>query len=345
MQSLPLTIETQLTIASKEFLSSHPELHHYTTFAGLEGIVRSNTIWATHFSGLNDATEVILFREPLVRALTESFSEIIRRQQNANAYVRQAIQVNGGIAEFAERVSKDVVEGLYKVTFDSNASFSFAEPFITSFCSHVADQPYEKEQGLLSQWRGYGGDGGFCIVFDTVKLSELLAREFDSHYLLHLNISPVHYALGTASIKEMFPKVIDVCNYFIAGIFEGRASPPIDDGFAPFVAAATLFKHHAFSEEREVRIVAIPGSDEVQKKVQAEYPAEFKASPLKCIRERGSSSGKRRYIALFDTLDVRLPIKRVIVGPSRHQRENYERVAALLNDSVSVAVSETPFIG
>ena len=60
MQSPLLTIETQLTIADLEFLSTHPELHHYTTFAGLEGIVRSNTIWASHFSDLNDATEVIL---------------------------------------------------------------------------------------------------------------------------------------------------------------------------------------------------------------------------------------------------------------------------------------------
>jgi hypothetical protein len=259
--------------------------------------------------------------------------------------VRQAITANGGIPEFSERVVTDLVEGLYKITFQNNASFSFAEPFITSFCSHAADHLYEKEHGLLGQWRGYGGDGGFCIVFDTVKLAKLLGREFDSHYWLHLHISLVHYALSTASIKDVFHKVIEVCGYFIAGILEGRAPPPMDDGFAPFVAGATLFKHHGFSEEREVRIVAIPGSDEVQKRVQAEYPAEFQASPLKCIRERGSSNGKRRYIALFDTLGVPLPIKRVIVGPSAHQNENCKRVASLLGDTVSVTVSETPFIG
>ncbi len=179
-------------------------------------------------------------------------------------------------------------------------------------------------------------------MFDTVKLSELLWHEFNSHYWLHLNISPVYYVLSTASIEEIFPKVIERCGYFVAGILENRVPPPMDDGFAPFVAGATLFKHHGFSEEREVRIVAIPGSDEVQKTVQAEYPAEFKASPLKCIRERGSSNGKRRYIALFDTLGVRLPIKRVIVGPCRHQNENYERVTALLGDSILVSVSVTP---
>jgi hypothetical protein len=152
MRSPLLTIETELTIADKEFPSIHPELHHYTTFAGLEGIVRSNTIWASHFSDLNDATEIILFREPLVRALTASFEDVIKIRQNA--FVRQAIQANGGIAEFAERVAKDLVEGLYKVTFQNDASFSFAEPFIASFCSHVTDQPYEQEHGLLSQWRG-----------------------------------------------------------------------------------------------------------------------------------------------------------------------------------------------
>jgi hypothetical protein len=215
--------------------------------------------------------------------------------------VRLAIKANGGIEEFSERIAKDFVDGLYKVTFQNNASFSFAEPFITSFCSHPADQPYEKEHGLLSQWRGYGGDGGFCIVFDTVKLAKLLDQEFERHYWLHLHISPVHYALSTASIKNIFPKVIEVCGYFIAGILEGRAPPPMDGGFVPFAAGATLFKHHGFSEEREVRIVAIPGSDEVQKRVQAEYPAEFKASPLKCVRERASSSGKRRYI-LYSTV-------------------------------------------
>jgi hypothetical protein len=111
------------------------------------------------------------------------------------------------------------------------------------------------------------------------------------------------------------------------------------------VAGATLVKHHGFSEEREVRIVAIPGSDEVQQTVQAEYPAEFRASPLKCIRRRDGGNGKRRYIALFDTLGARLPIKRLIVGPSRHQNQNVERVAALLADAVPVSVSATPFIG
>jgi hypothetical protein len=345
MQSLPLTSEVQLTIADKQFLASHPELHHYTTLPGLEGIIRSNSLWAFHFSDLNDRTEVTLFREPLLRAVTESFADVIKTKELASLYIQQAIRANGGIESFAERVAKDFVEGLYRVTFENTGSFSFAEPFIASFCSHASDQPYEKKHGLLSQWRGYGAGGGYCIVFDTLKLSELLGLEFATYYWIYLQIAPVHYALDTASVRNLFPTMIERCDYFIAGLLEGTVPPPPDDAFAPFVAAATLFKHYAFSEEREVRIVAIPGSDEIQKAAQAEYPDQFKASPLKDIRMRDAGNGKRRYIALFETLGAQLPIKRVIVGPSRYQNENYERAKTLLGQIAPVSLSATPFIG
>jgi hypothetical protein len=41
---------------------------------------------------------------------------------------------------------------------------------------------------------------------------------------------------------------------------------------------------------------------------------------------------------------VELPIKRVIVGPSRHQDENFERARSLLGDSVTLVRSDTPFL-
>jgi hypothetical protein len=345
MQSLPLTSEIELTIADKNFLASHPELHHYTTLPGLEGITRTNSIWASHFSDLNDRTEVTLFREPLLRAVTESFTDVIRTKQPESAYIQQAITANGGIDKFSERVAKDFVEGLYKVTFENTGSFSFAEPFIASFCSHATDQIYEREHGLLSQWRGYGGDGGYCIVFDTLKLSELLGREFDTYYWIYLHIAPVHYSLSTANVRDTFPTLMKTCAYFINGILDGIVPPPTEDAFAPFMAGTTLFKHYAFSEEREVRIVAVPGSDEIQKAAQAQYPTEFTPSPLKDIRTRNVASAKRRYLALLESLGVQLPIKRVIVGPSRHQDDNYERAKALLGKIVPVSVSATPFIG
>jgi hypothetical protein len=51
-----------LEISSVEFQAAHPELHHYTNAGGLEGIIKSNTIRATHFCDLNDSSEVTHLR-------------------------------------------------------------------------------------------------------------------------------------------------------------------------------------------------------------------------------------------------------------------------------------------
>ena len=43
----------------------HPELFHYTNWDGLYGIIRSQELWATHYTGLNDLTEVEHLRQYL----------------------------------------------------------------------------------------------------------------------------------------------------------------------------------------------------------------------------------------------------------------------------------------
>jgi hypothetical protein len=45
------------------FIATHPELHHYTTFQGLKGIVETNTIWATHYCDLNDLKHPLIFSD------------------------------------------------------------------------------------------------------------------------------------------------------------------------------------------------------------------------------------------------------------------------------------------
>jgi hypothetical protein len=52
--------------------------------------------------------------------------------------------------------------------------------YVTCFCGE-SDDEYVNQNGLLSQWRGYG-DGGFAIVFDTRGIEELLdieSRQFN----------------------------------------------------------------------------------------------------------------------------------------------------------------------
>ena len=115
----------------------------------------------------------------------------------------------------------------------------------------------------------------------------------------------------------------------------------VEDGFAPFVSAATLFKHQGFKEEREIRIVAIPGTNITREQVKKEYP-ELEPG---VIKEMYKNQKERRYVVLFESLKVELPIKRVIVGPSKTQQENYVRAKTLLGSSVPLALSVTPYIG
>jgi hypothetical protein len=92
--------------------------------------------------------------------------------------------------------------------------------------------------------------------------------------------------------------------------------------------------------EREVRIVAIPGTANLAKYAGREFPAEFDATkPLPEVR--AGSDTRRRYIALFDGLGLRLPVKRVIVGPGAQQEERAARTRSILGD-VPVTLSRCP---
>jgi hypothetical protein len=62
------------------------------------------------------------------------------------------------------------------------------------------------------------------------------------------------------------------------------------------------------------------------------------------IRSRPTPYGSAKYIALFETLNRELPIKRVIVGPSRNQQQNYDRALTVVKKSTPLVCSETPFL-
>src|SRR5439155_11255462 len=96
----------------------------------------------------------------------------------------------------------------------------------------------------------------------------------------------------------------------------------------------------AGQEEREVRIVAIPPSQRLYAEIRRHH-TEQPPRPMKPVVK---GEGRRR-VVLFESLSAKLPIKRVIVGPSRHQQENADRARDLLGSRIPLHCSETPFIG
>ena len=204
---IPFTQQVDPTIAEAKLLAEHPGLHHYTKYAGLKGIIETNALRATHYRKLNDSMEINLIRQPLAEALGLRFMNVLRRRQS-NREIAQAIEKAGGLEVAARVAAEDLVNSFYQVSFERRDSFSFAEPYITSFCTH-ADWPYERENGLLSQWRGYGGAGGYCLVFDTAKLAERLGREFDGHYYVHISLAQVTYARRKSEGGRPFSRPVE----------------------------------------------------------------------------------------------------------------------------------------
>lgn len=330
---MTLMTSTEITIASPEFQASHPKLHHYTTKAGLEGIVKSNSLWATRYRDLNDSAEVIHLKCPLAQALAPRFDQIIDRR-NPNRRLRRLYERTGG----SQKLAKDLVNSLYGATFEGGG-FTSVEAFITSFCTHSSDQAYEREHGLLSQWRGYSGLGGYCLVFDTASLCGLLGREFDAYYWVHLQIDAVRYAVDGIPLDAHFPSLVNSAAQSLQQFFDGTQFPEL--GVTDFLIGATLLKHQGFREEREARIVVIPGTSALRDQAKRDQP-DFPDLPLPDIRIRPENG--RHYIPLFDGCSVRLPIERVIVGPSRNQADNATFARNVVGPSIAVTCSATPWL-
>jgi hypothetical protein len=328
-------------IVEKQLIETHPELHHYTTRAGLEGIWTSNALWATHYANLSDSSEIVILKQPLSEALAAQLrSKVIERQRQAYG-IRRQVAKHGGVRKVASDLANDFVKANFAVAFEGGHALPLAVPFICSFCSHANDHPYERENGLLSQWRGYGGLGRFALVFDTRRLDALLAAEWEKHAWVTLNMKPVVYFEGPQTVEEGFPNLLTVCTSVMTRILNDQ--PHRDsDIFTSFSEAATLLKHRGFREEREVRVIAIPMSREAL----TERGREKELMGLRLMKEvHELGESKRKYVALFEQLGVKLPITRIIVGPGAHQKADFEWVQTITSGRVPIIVSETPFIG
>lgn len=140
--------EIEIVVLTDSVLRAHPEVYHYTDAAAVEGIVGFNTLWATFYKDLNDTTEVTLLREPLCKALVESFVKTIREKAKDSLRVRLAAEKEGGMLASATSAARSLVAAMYESAFDRQGGRNLVDPYIVSFCSHT--DPYEQRNGLLS---------------------------------------------------------------------------------------------------------------------------------------------------------------------------------------------------
>ena len=123
-----------------EYRRPPTKLSHYTTLSGLEGIVRTRSLWASNASFLNDKAE-------LTHALNASKKAIKLLSSE------KALRAWGPALETAFHELK---KGLQ------------AQSYVACFCS---------DDDNLSQWRGYGGAvQGVSLTFEQSALTKRLSR-------------------------------------------------------------------------------------------------------------------------------------------------------------------------
>lgn len=176
----------------------------------------------------------------------------------------------------------------------------------------------------LSQWRGYGVYQGVCIEFDKDELISGLHSK--GMYFQH---DKVNYSSETSTVEM---------NASINSFFERINIKPKDvgDNFAWFISAFTLinqitpfFKNDGFSEENEYRFIFTPKNEKIN------------------VNFRVNANGIIPYVSVGMADNKKLPIKKIIIGPSSDSNFIMNGIKMLLlscgYNNVVVEKSKVPY--
>jgi hypothetical protein len=242
-------------------------LYHYTDPAGVYGIVQSKELWASNAAFLNDSTEVLYIQEVLKKVA----AEVARR------YEEPIVGQYLGLLEEAFRA----------------ALLERFEVYVACFCENP---------DLLSQWRAYPSmGGGYAIGFRAWVLSRGRFLEkiiYDEE----------------AQLETLRSLVMPSCDLLAKGA-HGETAEYLTKcvGVAVSMTASNLapcalsFKHPAFAEEAEWRIIRLSVRDGTPGTV---------VTPQ--FRPRAGGLLPFTPLSLERDGDTDPPIAELVVGPSAH---------------------------
>lgn len=325
----------------------HPELFHYTGIGGLEGIAKSQTLWATHAAYSNDAAEIRAFQARLPDILRPGVARGVQELIRMSSANKLLIAQQGGEANAIEEIVRGISMGMFNALLGGPGAQAFAEPYITSFCTAATDQI--AQHGLLSQWRSYGHEGGYAVVFDTSRLELLLKQEGEKWGYDLFDGDVIYSSDSDEKIREEFgPDLDELATSIEKFLTTAGTADFLEPTYYALIRCACRYKHWGFHEEKEVRIVAIPQNKKVAAiakahgLITAEKPRRVfhrHGTPVPCIH-------------LFEGITTRpdnlLPITRIIVGP-HHEKEKRRRAVEVLLDqydlNIAVSTSAIPYVG
>jgi hypothetical protein len=330
-------------------------LYHYTCEAGLQGIIESGRIWATHVRFLNDYTEFRqAFTEVYVEALTEGFREGLPADIDSTA--RRVIE-----GELSNH------RGILGIIEDSGRAMdAFVCSFTTLLKPSPEEQPGPDPGDRLSQWRGYSHSAqGFSLGFDKVFLEKQIGldnahakagvfeciyedkdkrpffQEMGRNACARFN---ERWLQGTEAVPPGFPTInpAPTEEYLKASFYFEKS---LAEATAKFFTEAGRLKHSGFREECEWRIV-----------LQARRDVLVRSG---FVKFRKGQFGQTPFVEIPLCLAADTsPLRRIVVGPGSHKEEMKRWVELLLEtrgirvrpenrpdikDGVEVAISVIPY--
>jgi hypothetical protein len=273
-------------MAGKIFPDNRRSLFHYTSGDGLVGILKTNCLFASHSDYMNDSTECQVIRELLTPVIEKEIELTTGALVRRGLLKKEVYNSYGGAYAIGE--ANNVLGVLFK------AINRLAPFFITSFCMH-AKGTVDFDNGLLSQWRGYGRNGGFANEFNEAGIDALVLLECQKFAYDQVTTGAVSYAEFAERLNPTDFR--GLANSFIREVFasQGRdisaltGTQGVTDYIRPFLRSAPFMKHFGFREENEYRIVA-PCYRTIQVNEIA-TPEEFEQSNFKPIELRRRGDG------------------------------------------------------
>lgn len=316
-------------LPSFDDVSREDALLHYTTAAGLYGILQHRELWSTAYHCANDESELVAGKgvlEPLFR--NETINLIDSKDARIETFYRRGVDPRQYGDQFEET--------LLRVTFSALTTF------VSCFCKPADKEDFE--HGLLSQWRGYGPDGGYAIHFSRRKLLAAIDRVSQSDGL-NYQLQDVYYSTENPLRAELLshaPAFIAAYNRFLddlAGPLDfrprSRANPLSGMTGGPLEALLDYLihtKNNHFREERECRLSLI--------QFTGDGPAK---QPITFFARAGILVP---YIKTPETFNVLECIESIVIGPGPRMDTRFESLRYLVVASghrIPVRMSRIPF--
>ncbi len=273
---------------------AEPELlYHYTDQNGLDGILSSDCIWATHYLFMNDLTE---------------------RKTGIEIYLKTLEMFR----EAKQYLPPDSIDAWKQILLNYSETCA---AFTVSFSRDLDSEKPGQAGDRLSQWRGYStGRQGYCLGFHRRSIDEtskaMPAKLRLAGFLGDCNYSAEEMVNAVEShTKKHFDNILAFRSDFFRNHPHESSYRPYDD---PNVNSAiteyagtmlfqcSVFKHPGFEEENETRLILI-FVDGVSDGNLVEY--------------RAGHMGQTPYIKIPIGIRQDSSLSSIVIGPSAHQEQ------------------------